>query len=213
MIQELFTHPDFLIVNKPEGLSCHNDDNSLLHTFGKEWHLVNRIDRETSGLVVITKNGDLQNSIQTALAQGEKTYFSVLRGNLPPSLENVWSEWNFPISDQGEGRNDAQGRPQNQVEAKTLYRVTQSNSFFSAIECKLMTGRQHQIRKHSRLAGRPIVGDTRYGHPKENERIAKRYNFQRMALHAWKLSFNWRDQLIFCESPVPETFLRLFSTS
>ncbi len=211
MIQEIRNHPDFLVVNKPEGMSCHNDEGSLLQIYGKEWHLVNRIDRETSGLVVITKNSELQNQIQAALTAGEKTYFAILRGVLPLSTE--WNEWNFPLSDHGEGRDTAQGNPDEHKAAKTLYRVVQCNGFFSAVECRLVTGRQHQIRKHSRLAGRPIVGDPRYGNPKDNERISKMYNFPRMALHAWKLNFTWKGQLVSCESAVPELFMELFATT
>lgn len=207
MIQELLKHPDFIIVDKPEGISCHNDDDSLSQWFGKEWHLVNRIDRETSGLVVLTKFSELQNDIQIALSAGEKLYFAILRGNLP--LSESWSEWNLPISDQGEGRETPQGNKIDQKDATTLYKVIQSNSYFSAVQCRLITGRQHQIRKHSRLAGRPIVGDSRYGNLKDNLRIAKLYKFERMALHSWKLNFPWRGETIQCESPIPSTFLKL----
>lgn len=211
MIQEIFQHSDFLIVSKPEGLSCHNDQDSVIQTYGKNWHLVNRIDRETSGLVVITQQPQLQNDILSALTQGQKTYFAVLRGNLPQSCE--WSEWSYPISDSGEGRETPQGKLEDRKESKTLYKVVQSNSYFSAIECRLITGRQHQIRKHTRLAGRPIVGDPRYGNPKDNARIASLYQFQRMALHSWKLCFPWRGDSIQCESPLPLTFMKLFSNT
>lgn len=210
MIQTLFQHDDFAIVNKPEGLSCHNDGDSLIHRLGKGWHLVNRIDRETSGLVVVTQKPDLQNAIQLALTQGKKFYSAVLRGNMPHQA-GLWNEWTFPISDQGEGRETPQGRTEDQKESKTLYTVTQSNSYFTAVLCQLITGRQHQIRKHSRLAGRPIVGDPRYGNAKDNDRIAKMYDFHRMALHSWKLEFNWNDQVVICDSPVPESFDSLFN--
>ncbi len=209
MIQEIFKHPDFTIVNKPEGLSCHNDEGSLLQKYGNDWHLVNRIDRETSGLVVITKKSELQNNLQLALAEGQKTYFAVLRGLLP--ISEGFSEWNFPISDKGEGREAAQGNPADWKESKTLYKVIQSSPFFSAVECQLQTGRQHQIRKHSRLAGRPIVGDPRYGNPKDNTKISKMYSFNRMALHSWKLNFNWLAKPVQFESTVPESFMTLFS--
>ncbi len=207
MIQELFNHPDFTIVNKPEGLSCHNDEVSLLQKYGNDWHLVNRIDRETSGLVVITKKGELQSALQLALAKGQKTYFAILRGFLPHSDE--WLEWSFPISDKGEGRDTAQGNPADWKESKTLYKTIQSSAFFSAVECRLQSGRQHQIRKHSRLAGRPIVGDSRYGNPKDNSKISKMYNFNRMALHSWKLNFSWLANPIQCESTIPESFMTL----
>lgn len=209
MIQRLFQHNDFAIVNKPAGLSCHNDEDSLLQQLGKGWHLVNRIDRETSGLVVVTQTPELQNDIQLALTQGKKFYFAVLRGNMPQSA-GLWHEWTFPISDQGEGRETPQGKPENQKESKTLYTVLQSNPYFSSVQCQLITGRQHQIRKHSRLAGRPIIGDARYGNSKDNDRIAKLYDFHRMALHSWKLEFTWKGETVFCESPVPNQFSDLF---
>ncbi|MBL7546184.1 MAG: RNA pseudouridine synthase [Bdellovibrionaceae bacterium] len=210
MIRELYQHKDFTIVSKPEGLSCHNDNESLLQKYGKDWHLVNRIDRETSGLVVLTRNSILQHDIQNALAQGKKTYFAVLRGNMPQNPD-LWHEWTYPISDKGEGRELPQGLVQDQKQSKTRYRVLQSNPYFSAVECLLITGRQHQIRKHSRLGDRPIVGDTRYGNPKDNQRIAKMYGFQRMALHAWKTEFTWSGDKIFVEDSVPKTFFDLFS--
>lgn len=215
MIHELFQHTDFLIVNKPEGLSCHNDSDSLLQRYGKTWHLVNRIDKETSGIVVITQKPDLQNSIQKALSEGKKTYLAVLRGVLLQEAQGQggqWQEWTWAISDQGEGRDAPQGKPENQKEAKTLYRVVKSNSYFSLTECQILTGRQHQIRKHSRLSGRPIVGDARYGNPKDNKRVAKMYDFHRMALHAWKLEFQWNQESIQVEAQVPPEFDKLFAS-
>jgi len=216
MIQTLLQHSDFTIVSKPEGLSCHNEDNSLVQQMGKAWHLVNRIDRETSGLVVITQKPELQNDIQIALTQGKKFYIAVLRGNMPQETgpsSGAWHEWSYPISDHGEGRENPQGRLEDQKESKTLYRVVQGNSYFSMVVCQILTGRQHQIRKHSRLAGRPIVGDTRYGNVKDNERIAKIYNFHRMALHSWQLEFNWNGTTLHCEAPMPELFQKLFEPS
>jgi len=219
MIQTLFQHDDFTIVNKPAGLSCHNDTDSLIHRLGKGWHLVNRIDRETSGLVVVTQKADLQNQIQLALTQGKKLYSAVLRGNMPQStglqegqVSGPWNEWTYPISDQGEGRETPQGKLEDQKESKTLYTVVQTNPYFSAVHCQLITGRQHQIRKHSRLAGRPILGDPRYGNAKDNERISKLYDFHRMALHSWKLELVWKGDSVSCESPIPESFAQLFTT-
>lgn len=211
MIHEIFRHSDFIIVDKPAGLSCHNDVDSLLQRYGKDWHLVNRIDRETSGLVVLTQKGHLQNSLQDALSAGQKTYFAVLRGELPQNTD-VWKEWTFPISDGGEGRDTPQGPPEERKESKTLYKILQSNAYFSAAECRLVTGRQHQIRKHTRLAGRPIVGDPRYANPKDNQRIANMYCFHRMALHSWTLTFSWDSQVISFESSVPTEFMNLFKS-
>ena len=210
MIQELLQHPDFLIVNKPAGVSCHNDPDSVIQKYGKEWHLANRLEKENSGLLVITKNSKLQNSIQNALSEGEKIYSAVMRGSMP--LSDSWNEWNTPISDQGEGRDNPQGKSVDWKDSKTLYKVVKSNQYFSLLECQLITGRQHQIRKHSLLAGRPIVGDSRYGNLKDNQRISQKYGFDRLALHAWKIRFNWNEVSVSCESPIPASFQDLFST-
>lgn len=206
--QILFQSPDFTIINKPSGLSCHNDNNSVEKEFSSKIHFVNRLDKETSGLMVITEKPELQNELNLALKAGQKKYICILRGNLPPNTD--WLSWNFPISDKAEGRQNPQGDLASQVPSETLYRTLKSNSYFSLVECLLKTGRQHQIRKHSLLFGKPIIGDARYGNEKDNQRIAKMYQFQRLALHSYQLDFIWQNKDYHFACEIPEAFEYVF---
>lgn len=215
LIIELFK--DWLVLNKPTGLSVHNEDEDVRSLLKKQLppnsfqdiFPVHRLDKETSGLMVIA----LTSKAAAALAEQfqaratEKTYCAILRGALPTS--DTWLEWSTPISDKAEGRKNPQGVTKDRVEAKSLYRVLKSNQYFSLVEVRILTGRQHQIRKHAVLARHPIVGDSRYGDPKDNERIAKLYGTDRMFLHAFRLSLTIEGQARTFEAPLPPDFSSL----
>lgn len=200
----LFENPDFLVIDKPSGWSCHNDKPTVESFFEEKVYFVNRLDKETSGIMVLTKNPSLQNNLNLALKEGEKNYIAVLRGQLMPHTE--WSKWDWPISDKAEGRKDPQGKPSDQVSALTYYQVLKSNRFFSMVLCQIKTGRQHQIRKHSALFKKPIVGDSRYGNEKDNQRIEKIYQFKRLALHSLSLNFLWNNQSYGFRTEIPPDF-------
>lgn len=203
-ILELFRTNDFLAVEKPAGVSCHNDQDSLISRLGSSWHLVHRLDRETSGIILLTEKPELQEALQKAMKEGQKKYRAILRGQIPvDGQENIW---NWPLTNQAEGRSHPQGDSRDQVEAITHWKCLSSNQYFSSVECLLVTGRQHQIRRHAVLAGRAVVGDARYGNEKDNQRIKVRSGFDRMALHAHQLQFKWGDQLIQIEAEVPHEF-------
>jgi len=206
---------DFAIIDKPAGLSAHNDADSVQTRLGPDYHLVHRLDRETSGLVLVTRNGERQAGLQRALHEGVKEYLAVLRGTIEITPENTleWPVWNTPISDRAESRDNPRGLKSDWQSAETRYFCVKSNPYFSLVRLRLGTGRQHQIRKHSALAGRPVVGDPRYGHPKDNARINGRYGFNRLALHAHQLNFRWQGRDFAVVSPMPPEFEALFSQS
>lgn len=204
----LFENADFTLINKPAGLSCHNEKPNLEDLFKEKIYFVNRLDKETSGIMIVTKFANLQNPLNLALKQGEKNYVCVLRGNLPTPED--WQLWNTPVSDRAEGRMNPQGKKSDQVEAITYFKVLKTNAYFSMAECLIKTGRQHQIRKHAALFKKPIVGDLRYGNEKDNDRIKKLYNFNRMALHSWKVKFEWQKESYYFETAIPEDFEYLF---
>lgn len=204
----LLDHTDFTLIDKPTGVSCHNEKPTVEELFSEKVYFVNRLDKDTSGIMMLTKNPSLQNDLNLALKAGEKNYICVLRGTLAPG--ESWLTWDLPISDKAEGRKYPQGKLTDQVEALTLYRVLKSNSYFSLTECQIKTGRQHQIRKHSALFQKPIVGDLRYGNEKDNQRIAKLYSFNRLALHSWKLRFHWKNEEFYFETEIPADFEYLF---
>lgn len=204
----LFQNEDIVIINKPTGISCHNDLESVISHLKNnnqlDLHLVNRLDKETSGILVLCKEPKNQNTIQMELQKGEKKYLTILRGKMTASLE--YQEWNFPISDKGEGRDNPQGLVSDQKASLTKYKCLKSNDYFSLVECIILTGRQHQIRKHAKIFGKPIVGDDRYGNPKDTERIKKLYGFNRLALHSYELNFIWKNEKISIATDAPKEF-------
>ena len=237
----IFENDNFIIVNKPSGLLVHADHTqeadllSLLQNDKKSTaptasinrdqsasknktdsylsplHLLNRLDKETSGLVLIVKKTELVPDFQALLEHSTKKYIAVLRGHLP--VHDDLQIWDWPISDKAEGGENPQGKTADRKPAVTKFKVLQSNSYFSLVELQIETGRQHQIRKHARLAGRPVVGDNRYGNAKDNTKIKDRYRFARMALHAYQLiltpDFTWGEVNEFT-CPIPSEFESLF---
>lgn len=171
----------------------------------KDFHFVNRLDQETSGLMVIGLNTTTVPKLQEALTQGHKKYLAILRGT---KLSGE-GQWTWPITDKAEGRANPQGLSRERKEAISRWKVLGQNQYFTEIEVEIETGRQHQIRKHAALAKHPIVGDSRYNEPKYNTRIRELYNFPRMALHAWKLSFAYEGQELSFELERPSEFTTL----
>lgn len=210
----IFQGHDWLIINKPAGVSVHNDIGDVRTLLKKQLpegsfediYPIHRLDKETSGLLLLATNSKMAATLaeQFQNHKTEKIYFAVLRGALPVS--DQWLEWATPLSDKAEGRRNPQGMARDRIEAKTRYRVVKANKYFSLIEVQLLTGRQHQIRKHAVLAKHQIIGDTRYGDPKYNTRIAEMYKTNRMYLHAAKLSLEIGGKLHTFEAPLPLDF-------
>jgi 23S rRNA pseudouridine1911/1915/1917 synthase len=195
-LEILFEDNDLIVINKPAGLVVHPGAgharhtvvNALLHHCpklsgigGKERPgIVHRLDKETSGCLVVAKN-DLTHrglSIQFAARTVEKTYLALVAGRLRTTAG---------VIDERIGRHPVHRRRMSVASphgraAKTEYRVLRSSEKMSFLECKLHSGRTHQIRVHLHHLGHPVLGDKVYA-----PRYAK--NFPRQMLHAWKLGF------------------------
>jgi len=211
---DILYEDDWLIVlNKPAGMVVHpgagNEHgtmvSALLHHCGslsqvggvERPGIVHRLDKETSGCLVVAKNDAAHQSLSEQFAGREvrKTYLALVAGapryrtgvvNAPIARHHIHRQ-KMAIS-----RND-RGR-----EAVTEYRLLSSAGGRSLIECKPRTGRTHQIRVHLKHLGCPILGDPLYG---------KRGDFPRHMLHAWKLQFFHpadRRPLTFEAPPPPE---------
>lgn len=210
---------NWLIINKPPGISVHNEAGDVRSLLKKQLHPgtfhdiypVHRLDKETSGLLVVATEQEAAAALseQFQTHQVAKSYYAVLRGGM--DLSDDWQEWSTPISDKSEGRKNPQGLLKDRVEAKTLYKVIKTNQFFSLVEVRLLTGRQHQIRKHAALAKHAIVGDSRYGDPKYNDKMAKIYNTDHMFLHAFRLELPIGGRVQTFETPIPPEFKALFN--
>jgi len=195
MIKILEENKFFIILLKPEGYSVHNQSPSVIEYLkksSKPVHFVNRLDQETSGLMLIAKSPDYHELLAEALDKGQKFYRALLRGSWEKPEKNLL--WSWPITDKAEGRQNPKGISSNRQEAQTKVQVLRTNKFFTEIYIELLTGRQHQIRKHAGIAKHAIVGDARYGDKKYNDNIAKLYSVKRMQLHAEKLVFNFQNK-------------------
>ncbi|XGC81879.1 RluA family pseudouridine synthase [Bdellovibrio bacteriovorus] len=211
----------WLVIDKPAGISVHNEVGDVKSLLKKQLQagsyqdifLVHRLDKETSGLMLIALDqktaASLADLFQTH--QAEKFYYAVLRGPMP--VTGQWQEWNQPISDKAEGRKNPQGLSKDRIEAKTLFKVVKANRYFSLIEVRLMTGRQHQIRKHTAMAKHAIVGDSRYGDPKYNSKMAGMYGTDRMYLHAFKLRLPLEGKTHEFSTGIPEEFEELVKST
>lgn len=205
--------PDWLVVDKPAGLSVHNATPNVLTLLqdqhpGASFHLVHRLDQETSGLLLLAKNPKTAASLMESLNLDSTTkkYQAILRGKM--KMEPI--SWHWALTDKGEGRKNPQGISQDRRPCTTLVKVLQSNDYFTWVECEILTGRQHQIRKHAAIAKHPIVGDSRYNDPKYNERISGIYSTQRLFLHAYELRMVIDKREWVFNSQVPQEFKALF---
>ncbi len=206
----LFNDGEVVVVNKPVGISVHNkeDDFCLIDLLERQLKTkgllpVHRLDKETSGIQVLAKSSTAASHLASEFQNRntKKVYQGILRG----VIDATQGEWNFSISDKSEGRKNPAGVAKDRVASSTVYRVIQSNKYFTYCEFEIKTGRQHQIRKHAVLAKHAILGDSRYGDPKYNSKMAEMYHTKRMFLHSYQLTL--KDQVF--TAPLGSDFQRV----
>lgn len=198
MIKAIFENDFFLILDKPAGVSTHNEKPSVLDYLQENnypSHFVNRLDQETSGLLVVAKSKALHHSLSESIALGNKKYHALLRGVFAADSPEV-QIWSWPLSDKAEGRRNPQGKKSDQKECRTEIKILNSNKYMTYVEATLITGRQHQIRKHAALSKHPIIGDKRYNDESYNKKFFERYSKikQRLFLHAAELQFTMKNE-------------------
>jgi 23S rRNA pseudouridine1911/1915/1917 synthase len=220
----LFEDETLLVLNKPPGLVVHpaagHEEhtlvNALLHHCAGQLSgiggvarpgIVHRLDKETSGCLVVAKNDDthLALSAQFATRKVEKLYHAILCGELPRDQGEIHAAIARHPSHRKRMAVDDGGR-----EARTGYCVLERLRAATLVEAVLHTGRTHQIRVHFQFLGFPLVGDATYGN-RQNERLADLtgYAAPRQMLHAYRLAFihpRTAKRLSF-EAPRPEDFL------
>lgn len=205
---------DYLtVVNKPPGLVVHPTKGymtgTLAHALAFHWQVqglpqvfrpVHRLDRDTSGLVVIAKNPHVQAVLTNQQHSGEweKHYLAVVKGELASSAGRI----DAPIARVGNGSRArvvaAEGRA-----ALTLWQRLEVLSGASLVRAQLVTGRTHQIRVHFAHIGHPLIGDDVYGEP--SPLIA------RQALHAGEIVFTHpiTRQRMSLTAPLPRDVVEL----
>jgi RluA family pseudouridine synthase len=200
----------WLVVEKPSGISVHNTPgkdlcsrvSSLIQKapqalrliamdpdFGI--HPVHRLDKETSGLVLLAVDPESFHSLsrQFESHQVKKRYTAILHGRLEkPDDKQEWGAWQWALAKTAGGRRNPQGSGDRQI-STTRYRIMDYSAHYSLVEMELITGRKHQIRRHAKLAGHPVLGDVRYGSLRAAKYLKENSGFDRLALHAFALSF------------------------
>jgi 23S rRNA-/tRNA-specific pseudouridylate synthase len=152
---------------------------------------VHRLDRETSGVILLACRRKTFSYLARQFEHHSvrKRYVALLHGELPePGGEDGWGRWAWPLSKEAGGRLHPEGAGET-VPAETRYRVLRRSSRYTLIECELLTGRKHQIRRHARLAGHAVAGDSRYGTARSVAFLREERRFSRLALHALSLQF------------------------
>ena len=165
----------------------------------KVLELAHRLDRDTSGLLILCKRRSALVELHRMLREGEvrKIYLAVVKGALAKKTLELRESLHKHVTASGERRVSVQADGRS-----ALTRVTRlkSSGEFSLLQVELMTGRTHQIRVHLAHAGHPVVGDDKYGDFALNRALK-----QRLLLHAAKLSFRHPlgGEPVKLESPLP----------
>jgi len=198
-----------MVINKPAGMAVHGGSGLAWGVVdavrkmrpGMKVDLVHRLDRETSGCLLLATDGDALRTLNTQITndQVEKRYLCLMDGKLEQGLVQV----NEPIGQferagQKFMRVDPQGKP-----AHTTFRLLQNYAGYSFAEAQLHTGRTHQIRVHAAYLGASLAADKRYS-PSARQKFWKAQGLKRMFLHAHQVQFFTGDgehQLV--SSPLP----------
>lgn len=191
----VYEDADLLVINKPAGMVVHpaagHEHGTLVNAVlahvpelaqvgGERPGIVHRLDRDTSGLIIVAKSAkalaDLQNQFRQRRV--EKVYLALLEGALQPPQGVVEA----PIGRDPRHRQRmavvTEGRP-----ARTHYRVQEYLGSYTLVEARPETGRTHQIRVHLAAIGHPVVGDPIYGRRRHGLPLTRQF------LHAWRLTF------------------------
>lgn len=204
----VYEDEDLLVVNKPADTPIHpsqgNYDNSLAN--GVKYYYesqgipfvfrcINRLDRDTTGLVIIAKNMLSGAALNQAMVNREikRTYLAVVKGQLP---ENGTIDW--PIARKDGSTVERCVDFENGESAVTHFECLRKDEEYSLAKIWLETGRTHQIRVHMNAIGHPLPGDFLY-HPDFSK-------IKRQALHSWKLEFRHpvTGELLSFEQELPE---------
>src|SRR5687768_14167935 len=199
-----------LVVDKPAGVAVHGGSGVSFGVIeslraarpqAKCLELAHRLDRDTSGLLIVAKKRSALVELHRMLREGEieKVYLALAKGRVQGrTLDQPLHKY---VNAKGERRVSVK---EGGVSAATQVRVLKSNEHFSFVEVRLLTGRTHQIRVHLAHAGHPLLGDDKYGDFELNHRLEKQ-GLRRLFLHASRLVFfhPLSKENIRLEAPLP----------
>lgn len=225
-LEILLEDDHFLAVNKPAGLVVHpthaHPAGTLMNALARHaetWRaserpsIVGRLDKLTSGLVLVAKTGAMHASLQGVLARpgATKDYLALVYGRVGSKHEKIELRLRRdPIDRRRVIASSTIGAP-SLTHVERLAAAAAPDVGLALLRCRLLTGRTHQIRVHLASRGWPIVGDPVYGEPHfrrilDPSLAATLRTFPRQALHAWRVSFRHpvTSAVVQIEAPIPE---------
>jgi 23S rRNA pseudouridine955/2504/2580 synthase len=194
---------DVLAVDKPAGLAAHPGtgiDGATLVEMARAYLRVpedlpptefrpspaHRLDRDTSGVVLVAKTRRAMVGLGEIFTSGEgvkKSYLALAKGKMSKDAGTI----DLPLSEHEQTSRSKAARGVKFQEALTRWRVVSSMKEASLLAVRIETGRTHQIRRHLEAVGHPVAGDRRYGDFAWNRTARQRWGLRRMFLHAWRL--------------------------
>ena len=211
----VFEDGNLLALNKPSGLAAHGGSGvsygaiealrALRPTQSLE--LVHRLDRDTSGVLVVAKKRSALLELQALMREGEdeeapnKRYLALLVGKMPQGTMTVEAPL-LRLTGTGGDRSvrvDPKGKP-----STSHFKLLERRSGHSFCEVVIETGRTHQIRVHAQHIGHPVAGDDKYGEREANKRLAEQAGLKRLFLHAAAMSFELGGKPYVLNAPLAE---------
>ncbi len=210
----LYEDQNIMVVNKPadivvhpapgnrsntlvNGLLSHTDDLAGINNV-KRPGIVHRLDKDTSGVLVVAKNDLSMKSLSQQFKQRKvkKIYHTILKGRLPYKSGKIEA----PIGRDPYNRKKMAVRKNNSKKAITFFEIIKKYDKYSYVRVELKTGRTHQIRVHFSYINHPVVGDKKYGNGKDK--------VKRQLLHAYQLGFFHpeKNEWMEFEAPLPDDF-------
>mgnify|MGYP001627441713 FL=1 len=196
----VFEDRAILVLNKPAGIAAHGGSGvgfGVIESLralrpGQTLELVHRLDRDTSGVIVLAKKRSALLELQALMRGGEddegpgKRYLALLVGRVPDGTLTVDAPLRKSVLQGGERmvRVDPAGKP-----SVSHIRVLERRGGHSFCEIRIETGRTHQIRVHAAHIGHPVAGDPKYGDREANRRLAEQAGLKRLFLHAASMEF------------------------
>ena len=212
----IYNKNSVLIINKPEGLASHGGSGLKLGLIEavrqiddkfKNAQLVHRLDRGTSGCIVLSLKRSVLRTLNTEMREGrvEKKYLAIVGSKWPHKEIQITS--NLKKNHLRSGERHVIETPDGK-QSITKFKRLKSNQKVCLLECTLLTGRTHQIRVQVSNEGHPIIGDKKYGQVELNNFYSKR-GIKRMLLHAKEINFP--EIGIFCSAEEPLLFKEILS--
>ena len=231
----IFEDDHLIAIDKPAGLVVHptykHASGTLLNALlgrARTWpspqrpSLVSRLDKLTSGVVVVAKHAAAHAALQRAMAANdcEKDYLAMVYGRVNVRRGEIDLRLAKDRSDQRRVTASATVGAESLTRFERLDRVAAPRVGLSLLRCRLATGRTHQIRVHLAARGWPLVGDPVYGEPRwsaiDDPRLSAALRaFPRQALHAWRVGFvhPFTRSRVTIEAPIPDDFEGLLDSA